>query len=65
MQVDHRQDARFGLESQHPLEVSLILPCGAVNYGGALVVSNEVPMDVTGYENVRYYWNDQPVFGLG
>ena len=65
MEIDYCQHAWLWLESEHPLEICLILPCGAVDHCGALVVSNEVPMDVAGYENIRYYRNDQPVLGLG
>ena len=52
VQVDHCQDAGFGLEPQHTLVVGLILPSRTVNHGGSFVVADVVPMNVTGHEDV-------------
>jgi len=52
VQVDHCQDAGFGLEPQHTLVVGLILPSRTVYHRGSFVVTDVVPMNVTGHEDV-------------
>ena len=52
MQVDYGENAGLRLKSQHPLEVCLVLPSGAMDHQCPLVVAYEVAMDVPGYENI-------------
>ena len=53
VQIDDCQDARLGLEPQHTLVVSLILPGRTVYHRGSFVVADVVPMHVTSHEDIR------------
>ena len=64
VQVDNRQDAGLGLETQHALIVRLILPSGAVYHRRALVIASVVPVYVTGDEYVGHGRDDHPVLGF-
>ena len=62
VKVNDGQDARFGLESEHPLVTSLILPGTRLNQSYSLVRPAVVPMDMTCDENVRYGVNHHVIF---
>ena len=55
MQVHDSQYTWLGLESQHPLKIGLVLPCGTVNNSSPLVAADKMPVNMPGYEDVRHY----------
>ena len=65
VQINHSEDAGFGLKSEHPLIVGLILPGTAVNQIHTLVGLRMVPMHVTGNKYVWNLLNHQSVLGFG
>ena len=64
MKVDHCQNAWLRLESQHSLEVCLILPSGAMHHQSTLVIPYKVSMDMTSDKNVWNDWNHHPILRL-
>ena len=64
MQIHHGEDAGFRLESQHSLEICLVLPSGAMDHQRPLVVAYEMAMDVPGYKNIRNYGYHQTILWL-
>ncbi len=64
LEVHNGQHARFGLETEHSLVRSLVLPSAGLDEGGASEIRAFVAVDVAGDEDVGDFTDDQTVLGF-
>ena len=65
LQVDDGQHAGFGLEPEHALVGSLVLPRAGTDKGGATEIQALMAVNVAGDKDIGDLANDQAVLGFG
>ena len=65
LQVDDGQHAGLGLEPEHALVGSLVLPRAGADEGGATEIQALMAVNVAGHKDIGDLADDQTVLGFG